>query len=154
MTFRHEIGEEGLSTPAQIRSVWDHYAEIHAEPFRSALLSLPADAELWCERLTQWPTVKWENSRGSVTLAGDSAHPMTYRKTGSPHILALRALIPWERPNWTDLTAQIAVKASIMLFMMPALSVGPLMSMFLAGSRCRMSLRRMRKKLLKGAERL
>ena len=84
VTFRHEIGDEGLNTPADIRRAWDHFAENHAEPFRSALLSLPGDEELWCERLAQWPTVKWDRSgRGSVTLAGDAAHPMTYRELGS-----------------------------------------------------------------------
>lgn len=80
MTFRHEGGHDGLTNPAEIRSVWDQYAEKFAEPFRSALLSLPQDAVIWRERLSQWPTVAWDNHQGSVTLAGDAAHPMTYRK--------------------------------------------------------------------------
>ena len=80
LTLRHEGGREGLTTPAEIRSVWDQYAEKFAEPFRSAMLSLPRDAAIWCERLAQWPTVRWEKSGGLVTLAGDAAHPMTYRK--------------------------------------------------------------------------
>ena len=80
MTFRHEGGHDGLTNPADIRSVWDQYAEKVAEPFRSALLSLPQDAVIWRERLSQWPTVAWDNNQGSVTLAGDAAHPMTYRK--------------------------------------------------------------------------
>lgn len=60
--------------------MWNEYAELFAEPFRSAFLSLPGDAVLWCERLAQWPTVEWDGRGGTVTLAGDAAHPMTYRK--------------------------------------------------------------------------
>ncbi len=82
MTIRREGGSEGLETPEEIRSVWDRYAGDWAEPFRSAFLSLPGDATLWCEGLAQWPTVKWEGRGGTVTLAGDAAHPMTYRMLG------------------------------------------------------------------------
>ena len=80
ITFRREGGYDGLTTPGEIRSVWNQYAEICAEPFRSALLSLPQDSVISCERLSQWPTVVWDRNQGSVTLAGDAAHPMTYRK--------------------------------------------------------------------------
>lgn len=79
LTIRREGDYEFLATPAEIRRVWDQYAESFAEPFRSALLSLPGDAVIWCERLAHWPTVQWENRGGRVTLAGDAAHPMTYR---------------------------------------------------------------------------
>ena len=81
ISFRHEIDDGGLKTPEEIRSAWNRFAEVYAEPFRSALLALPVDAELWCDRLKQWPTVKWDGSGSrAVTLAGDAAHPMTYRK--------------------------------------------------------------------------
>lgn len=80
MTFRHEGVNDGLTNPAEIRGMWDRYAKVLAEPFRSALLSLPKDAAIWCERLAQWPTVAWDNKQGTITLAGDAAHPMTYRK--------------------------------------------------------------------------
>lgn len=81
MTIRQpESGSEALNTPQEIRKAWDPHAEQFAEPFRSAMLSLSRDTVIWSERLAQWPTVKWENSRGPVTLAGDAAHPMTYRK--------------------------------------------------------------------------
>lgn len=85
LTFRRETesGYEGLRTPEEIRRVWNQYAEDFAEPFRSALLALPGDAHIWCERLAQWPSVRWEGegSGGRVTLAGDAAHPMTYRES-------------------------------------------------------------------------
>lgn len=81
MTIRQpESGSEGLNTSQEIRRAWDQHAEQFAEPFRSAMLSLSEDATIWSERIKQWPTVKWEQSRGTVTLAGDAAHPMTYRK--------------------------------------------------------------------------
>ena len=75
-----ESGSEGLNTPQAIRRAWDPHAEQFAEPWRSAMLSLSGDTVICSDTLTQWPTVKWENSRGPVTLAGDAAHPMTYRK--------------------------------------------------------------------------
>lgn len=79
MTFWRE-GSDQLTNVAEIRKVWNENSERMAEPFRSALLSLPNDAVIWCDRLSQWPTVAWDNKQGSVTLAGDAAHPMTYRK--------------------------------------------------------------------------
>lgn len=69
-----------MTDPAEIRKAWNEKSEQTAEPFRSALLSLPDDAVIWSERLAQWPTVAWDNKQGTVTLAGDAAHPMTYRK--------------------------------------------------------------------------
>ena len=69
-----------MTDPAEIRKAWNEKSETLTEPFRSALLSLPDDAVIWCERLSQWPTIAWDNKKGSVTLAGDAAHPMTYRK--------------------------------------------------------------------------
>lgn len=79
MTFWRE-GSDQLTNAAEIRKAWNENSEKMAEPFRSALLSLPDDAVIWCERLSQWPTIGWDNKQGSVTLAGDAAHPMTYRK--------------------------------------------------------------------------
>ena len=32
-------------------------------------------------RLTEWPTVKWNSLPGKITLAGDAAHPMTFRRS-------------------------------------------------------------------------
>lgn len=98
MTIRHEEGNDGLNTPTEIRSVWDQYAKSHADPFRSALLSLPKDAIIWRERLSQWPTVAWDNMQGTVTLAGDAAHSMTFRKsTALLHVLHFGSL-PFRLP--------------------------------------------------------
>lgn len=82
ITFRSE-GSDRMTDPAEVRKAWNEKSETLTEPFRSALLSLPDDAVIWCERLSQWPTIEWDNKHGSVTLAGDAAHPMTYRKDDS-----------------------------------------------------------------------
>lgn len=98
MTIRWEGGNDGLTSPAEIRSVWEQYAESFADPFRSAMLSLPKDAVIWCERLSQWPTVAWDNKQGTVTLAGDAAHSMTFSK---PTTLLLVPPSPFQLPILT-----------------------------------------------------
>jgi 2-polyprenyl-6-methoxyphenol hydroxylase-like FAD-dependent oxidoreductase len=59
------------------------FAEGFAEPFRSAFLWLKDDQPVWYAPLTQWdpslPEHIWDNHGGRVTLAGDAAHPMTFR---------------------------------------------------------------------------
>ncbi|KAM0799790.1 hypothetical protein BDR22DRAFT_898727 [Usnea florida] len=79
ITFRSE-GSHQMTNPTEIRKTWNEKSETLTEPFRSALLSLPDDAVIWCQRLSQWPTIGWDNKQGSVTLAGDAAHPMTYHR--------------------------------------------------------------------------
>jgi 2-polyprenyl-6-methoxyphenol hydroxylase-like FAD-dependent oxidoreductase len=54
-------------------------AESFAEPFRTVLQSSPPDTRFWHSRLGYWPTQPWDNLNGTVTLAGDAAHPMTFR---------------------------------------------------------------------------
>lgn len=51
-----------------------------AEPIRSAFFAGPEKAPLYCERLSQWLSIAWDNRNGRFTLAGDSAHTMTFRK--------------------------------------------------------------------------
>jgi 2-polyprenyl-6-methoxyphenol hydroxylase-like FAD-dependent oxidoreductase len=50
-----------------------------ADPFKQALLSIPDDTRCFHNRLSYWPTEPWDNRNGTVTLAGDAAHPMTFR---------------------------------------------------------------------------
>ncbi|KAI4289356.1 MAG: hypothetical protein L6R35_001383 [Caloplaca aegaea] len=66
--------------PEAIRQNWLSRAEKLAEPYRSAYLAIAPTAKIWCDRLAQWPTERWDNRNGRVTLVGDAAHPMTYRK--------------------------------------------------------------------------
>lgn len=75
--------DKGSAVPREsevIRQEWTSRAKKIAEPFRAAYLAMASDATIWCDRLAEWRTVPWDNRQGRVTLAGDSAHPMTYRK--------------------------------------------------------------------------
>ncbi|KAL8891574.1 MAG: hypothetical protein Q9215_001438 [Flavoplaca cf. flavocitrina] len=65
----------------EIREKWLLHAKKLAEPFRSAYLEIAPSATIWCDRLAEWRTEPWDNRNGRVTLAGDAAHPMTYRKS-------------------------------------------------------------------------
>jgi 2-polyprenyl-6-methoxyphenol hydroxylase-like FAD-dependent oxidoreductase len=60
-------------------------AEKFADPIKSAFLWLPKDQDVWFSMITQWdpslPEHAWDNKDGRVTLAGDAAHPMTFRKS-------------------------------------------------------------------------
>lgn len=55
-------------------------AEVFGEPFRTIVRSIPADTPSWHNRLSFWPTQSWDGRNGTVALAGDAAHPMTFRK--------------------------------------------------------------------------
>ncbi|KAL8876976.1 MAG: hypothetical protein Q9198_004918, partial [Flavoplaca austrocitrina] len=67
--------------PKEIREKWLFHAKKLAEPLRSAYLEIAPTATIWCDRLAEWRTESWDNRNGRVTLAGDAAHPMTYRKS-------------------------------------------------------------------------
>ncbi|KAI4146508.1 MAG: hypothetical protein LQ341_002060 [Variospora aurantia] len=66
--------------PEAIRQNWLSRSEKLAEPYRSAYLAIAPTAKIWCDRLAQWPTERWDNRNGRVTLVGDAAHPMTYHR--------------------------------------------------------------------------
>ena len=50
-------------------------------PFREAFLTIPEGKVVWHNRLAYWPTMKCDSRGGWVTLAGDAAHPMTFRSS-------------------------------------------------------------------------
>ena len=75
-----EPGTDHVTSPVEVRNAWDSWTEKLAEPFASAYRSVPEDTTIWCHRLAHWPTIAWGGRTGTVTLAGDAAHPMTYRK--------------------------------------------------------------------------
>ena len=79
LTWRH-YGNDAITDPAEIRKIWDKWSSKLWEPLRAAFLAAPASSTLRCDRIGQWPTVEWDNMQGRVTLAGDAAHPMTFRK--------------------------------------------------------------------------
>ena len=49
-------------------------------PFNEAFAAIPKGTKVWHNRLRYWPTKPWNSRGGLVTLAGDAAHPMTFRK--------------------------------------------------------------------------
>lgn len=53
------------------------------EPFRSVFETLPTGTKIWHSRLSYWETQPWDNRNGTLTLVGDAAHPMTFRKLSS-----------------------------------------------------------------------
>lgn len=71
--------------PEAIRKEWIYWAQKLTEPFRAAYLAVAEDesSTLWCDRLAEWRTTEWDNRGGRVSLAGDAAHPMTYRESPS-----------------------------------------------------------------------
>jgi hypothetical protein len=55
--------------------------KLYGEPFNELFQSIPEDTRCWHGRLSYWPTEAWDNHNGTVTLVGDAAHPMTFRKS-------------------------------------------------------------------------
>ncbi|KAK4222779.1 hypothetical protein QBC38DRAFT_518277 [Podospora fimiseda] len=54
------------------------------EPIRNMILNIPDDAEVHSVILADWPTIKWPNLGGRVTLLRDAAHHMAmYRGEGA-----------------------------------------------------------------------
>jgi len=54
-----------------------------ASPFKETLTTIPRGTKIWHTRLRYWPTRPWHigaETDGLVTLAGDAAHPSTFRK--------------------------------------------------------------------------
>lgn len=77
-TWRDD-SKNDITDAVEIRKIWDKWSDKLCEPLRAAFLAAPENSTLWCDRVGQWPTVAWDNRQGRVTLAGDAAHPMTYR---------------------------------------------------------------------------
>lgn len=50
-----------------------------AEPFRSANAWIPDGTPVYTNRMTYWEPNPWDNHGGRISLAGDAAHPMTFR---------------------------------------------------------------------------
>ena len=80
-TWRCDDKAADITNQAEIRKIWDGYANVLGGPLRDAFIAAPDRSTLWCDRIGQWPTVAWDDHHGRVTLAGDAAHPMTFRKT-------------------------------------------------------------------------
>ena len=53
----------------------------YGEGFSFLWQSIPDDTRCWHNRLTTWLPEPWDNQNGTITLIGDSAHSMTFRKS-------------------------------------------------------------------------
>jgi hypothetical protein len=71
--------------PSSLKLLKDR-AQTFCEPFKSANLWVPDDTVLAVNRLSYWVPIPWDNRNGRITLAGDAAHPMTFRE--SPFFLS------------------------------------------------------------------
>jgi len=60
-------------------------------PFHECFLTIPEGTKVWHNRLSYWPTKPWDSRNGLVTLAGDAAHPMTFRT--SPYLPSLSLVL-------------------------------------------------------------
>jgi len=74
-------GEDPLPSkgPELVRDMKEQ-AKHWAQPLRSVYESIPEDAPTWHTRLSIWPTQKFDDRKGTVTLAGDAAHAMTFHR--------------------------------------------------------------------------
>jgi len=78
----HEGGAQGL---AELKELATHLAE----PWKSSLLWIPDGTEVACNSISYWPTIPWDSVQGTLTLAGDSAHPVPpHRGQGLNHAIA------------------------------------------------------------------
>ena len=75
----------GLKTQEEIHKEWYERGKTFEEPFKAMFLDTPKDTTIWHNRLSYWPTRHWDSRNGLLTLAGDAAHPMTFR-TSATHI--------------------------------------------------------------------
>ncbi|KAF2192840.1 FAD/NAD(P)-binding domain-containing protein [Zopfia rhizophila CBS 207.26] len=52
---------------------------VFGDPLKTILQSISPDTRFWHNRLSYWLTQPWDSRSGTITLAGDAAHPMTFR---------------------------------------------------------------------------
>jgi 2-polyprenyl-6-methoxyphenol hydroxylase-like FAD-dependent oxidoreductase len=67
--------EAGASGLAELKEI----AESLAEPWKSAIKWIPDDPDITHNKISYWVTSPWDNRHGTVTLAGDAAHPLPPR---------------------------------------------------------------------------
>ena len=78
----HVGGAEGL---AELKEL----AKSLADPWKSSLLWIPEGTEVACNSVSYWPTIPWDSRNGTLTLAGDSAHPVPPRNECPPLLYSM-----------------------------------------------------------------
>ena len=75
----NDDGQARISNEALLAAVKSK-TSIFADPIKSANAWVPDGTRVQLNRVSYWQPIPWDNRKGSVTLAGDAAHPMTFRK--------------------------------------------------------------------------
>jgi 2-polyprenyl-6-methoxyphenol hydroxylase-like FAD-dependent oxidoreductase len=72
------VGERdpSMDSAARIALVKD-YASNQIEPFKTMSQLIPDDSRLDFNTLAYWVPIERDNKKGTITLAGDAAHPMS-----------------------------------------------------------------------------
>lgn len=52
---------------------------VFADPFGCANAWIPEGTPVSFSKVTYWEPIPWDNHGGKISLAGDAAHPMTFR---------------------------------------------------------------------------
>ncbi len=74
-------GENTTTDDVNMADEFRKRADGWADPFKSAVDWMPKDIKAKAVPLKIWgPKSGWDNRQGRVTLAGDAAHSMTFRK--------------------------------------------------------------------------
>jgi 2-polyprenyl-6-methoxyphenol hydroxylase-like FAD-dependent oxidoreductase len=71
---------------------WYEIGQDFGPPFKEIFETIEPSSPIWHNRLGYWPTKPWD-SKGLVTLVGDAAHPMTFRKR--PYPLSISLTFPY-----------------------------------------------------------
>lgn len=79
----NDDGQTRQSNDALLAAVKSKTSQF-ADPIKSANQGVPEGTHVYMNRVSYWQPIPWDNRRGSVTLAGDAAHPMTFRKPAQP----------------------------------------------------------------------
>lgn len=77
--------------PVTLEDIKAQHAEF-TDPWHSAVAWIPDGTPIRRNRVSYWEPVPWDNCQGRISLAGDAAHPMTYRVY--THIFPLLPLFP------------------------------------------------------------
>jgi len=75
-TTEPDLAEEDVSS---VEKHWQR-SEIMAEPFKSANRWIPEGTKILVNKMAYWVPQEWDTRGGRVIIAGDAAHPMTFRK--------------------------------------------------------------------------
>jgi 2-polyprenyl-6-methoxyphenol hydroxylase-like FAD-dependent oxidoreductase len=86
-----DTGLTGQGKEALKLEKWHEIGRDFGSPFKEIFETIEPSSPIWHNRLGYWPTKPWD-SNGLVTLVGDAAHPMTFRKL--PYQLTILLILP------------------------------------------------------------